>query len=416
LILHPALIRVQWAHADRKVCAMLTPIRAAAVLAALAAPGWAEGWGYGDRNTPDLSPAFAGQTRAPQIADDRVLAVATVARGLDHPWAVAVLPEGGYLVTERSGALRRIGTDGTVSDPVAGVPEVFAEGQGGLLDVALAADFAKSRRVWLSYAKPMGGGLSATAAGFGTLSADGTQIEGFRDAFVQDPASPTAAHYGSRVVPEGEHVFITTGEHFTLQERPFAQDIAVPYGKVLRLTADGALPPDNPFAGQGGPAALVWSFGHRNVQGAALRPGGGLWTLEHGPQGGDELNRIEAGANYGWPVVSYGQNYDGSPVGAGIAHQDGMVEPVYFWDPVIAPGGFVFYDGAMFPDWQGNVIAASLNPGGIVRLTLDNDRVTGEARYLYASARFRDIAIDRDGALLAVTDADDGALLRITAK
>ncbi len=393
---------------------MLSLIRSAAVLVLIAQPLRAEDWDYGQRNTPDLVPAFPEQTRAPKIADDGALAVETLARGLDHPWAIAVLPEGGYLVTERSGALRRISVRGEVSDPVEGVPEVLAQGQGGLLDVALATDFAQSRRIWLSYAKPVGDGLSATAAGFGTLSMDGARLDGFADAFVQDPASPTSAHYGSRVVPEGDHVFITTGEHFTETERQFAQDPAIPYGKVIRLMADGSVPTDNPFADRGGAAALVWSLGHRNLQGAALRPGGGPWTLEHGPRGGDELNRIEAGANYGWPAVSYGENYNGSPVGEGIAHRDGMTEPVYFWDPVIAPGGFAFYQGAMFPDWQGDVVAASLNPGGIVRLKLEGDRVVGEARYLYGTARFRDIAIDHDGAILAVTDADDGALLRIT--
>ena len=393
---------------------MTTLARASAILASLALPAAAEDWDYGERNTPSLTPAFPEQTRAPKIDDGVELAAETIAGGLDHPWAVAVLPEGGYLVTERSGALRHVGPQGEVGAPIAGVPEVLVDGQGGLLDVSLAADFAESRGVWLSYAKPLEGGMSATAAALATLSEDGTTLENVTEVFVQEPPSPTPAHYGSRVVPAGDHVFITTGEHFTPKERQYAQDPAKTYGKVIRLTADGSVPADNPFADRGGAAALVWSLGHRNLQGAALAPGGGLWTLEHGPQGGDELNRIEAGANYGWPVVSYGQNYDGSPVGDGIAHQEGMAEPVYFWDPVIAPGGFAFYQGAMFPGWEGDVIAASLTPGGIVRLKLDGDRVVGEARYLYGSARFRDIAIDRDGAILAVTDADDGALLRIT--
>ncbi len=388
--------------------------RTAAILAATTFPAFAEDWDYGQRNTPQLEPAFPEQTRAPKIAEDAAIEVETIADGLDHPWAIAVLPEGGYLVTERSGALRHVSSDGVVSRPIAGVPEVFAQRQGGLLDISLAADFPESRRIWLTYAKPVGNGLSATAAAYGRFSEDGKSLSGVTEVFTQEPPSPTAAHYGSRVVPDGDHVFITTGEHFTPKERQFAQDPAKTYGKVIRLMADGSVPADNPFAGQGGAAAQVWSMGHRNLQGAALRPGGGLWTLEHGPQGGDELNRIEKGANYGWPVVSYGENYDGSAVGEGVAHNEGMKEPVYFWDPVIAPGGFVFYEGAMFPDWQGDVIAASLTPGGIVRLTFDGDKVTGEARYLYGQARFRDIAIDRDGAILAVTDADGGALLRIT--
>lgn len=387
---------------------------AATVLALTATPLLAQDWDYGQRNTPHLTPAFPAQTRAPKLDAGAALQVETIAAGLDHPWGIAVLPEGGYLVTERSGALRLVSAEGAVGAPVAGVPTVFAEGQGGLLDVALAADFATNRRLWLTYAKPVGPARSATAAGYGTLSADATRLDGFAEVFVQDPASPTPAHYGARVVPSGAHVFITTGEHFTPKERQFAQDPAIPYGKVIRLMADGSVPPDNPFADRGGAAALVWSLGHRNVQGAAIRPGGGLWTLEHGPRGGDELNQSAPGANFGWPVVSYGENYDGSPVGDGTARRADMVEPVYFWDPVIAPGGFVFYAGMLFAGWQGDLIAASLNPGGIVRLTLDRDRVTGEARYLYGSARFRDIAIDRDGAILAVTDAGNGELLRIT--
>ena len=392
----------------------MTIPRSLVLTLAAALPAQAEGWDEGPRNAPHLEPAFEGQTRAPQIDTGVTLSADAIASGLDHPWAVAVLPGGGYLVTERSGALRVVGADGSVGDPVAGVPAVHAEGQGGLLDVALAADFTESRRIWLSYAKPLGGGLSATAAAHAILSADGTGLSEVTEVFVQDPPSPTPMHYGSRVVPDGGQVFITTGEHSAGAERVFAQDVGKTYGKVVRLMADGSVPADNPFAGQGGAAAQVWSMGHRNVQGAALAPDGSLWTLEHGPQGGDELNRIEKGANYGWPVVSYGRNYNGSAVGAGIAHAEGMAEPVYFWDPVIAPGGFVFYDGAMFPDWQGDVIAASLNPGGLVRLTLDGGRVTGEARHFHGSARFRDIAVDTDGAILAVTDEDDGRLLRIT--
>jgi glucose/arabinose dehydrogenase len=384
-----------------------------AVLILAVSPALAADWNYGERNTPGLAAAFPDQTRAPQMEGGPALSVEVLAQGLDHPWGVAVLPQGGYLVTERSGSLRHIGAEGGIGAPVKGVPEVLADGQGGLLDVSLASDFATSRRIWLTYAKSVEGGLSATAAAHAALSDDGQSLQGLTEVFVQEPASPSPMHFGSRVVPAGDHVFITTGEHFTEEERQFAQDPSKTYGKVIRLMADGTVPPDNPFAGQGGAATQVWSLGHRNPQGAAVAPDGALWTLEHGPQGGDELNRIEKGANYGWPVVSYGENYNGSAVGAGIAHQDGMAEPVYFWDPVIAPGGFVFYDGAMFADWQGDVIAASLSPGGLVRLTLEGGRVIGEARYLVGSARFRDVAVDRDGAILAVTDEDDGQLLRI---
>lgn len=397
----------------RPTLAVLLWLLAAAAVAGSAVR--AAGWDHGTRNAA-LAPARADQTRAPIIESGLVLRAEVVASGLDHPWAVVPLPGGGYLVTERAGALRHVGADGRIGPPVAGVPSVLARRQGGLLDVALAPDFAESRRLYLSYAKPLGGGLSATAAASGTLLADFGTLEGVRDIFVQEPPSPTPMHYGSRIVAQGNHVWITTGEHASGQERGLAQERATTYGKVVRLLADGTVPADNPFAAEGGAAAQVWTLGHRNAQGAALAPDGTLWTLEHGPKGGDELNRIERGANYGWPLVSYGENYDGSPVGSGAAQAPGITEPVYFWDPVIAPGGFVFYEGAMFPDWQGDILVASLNPGGIVRLVLAEGRVIGEERFFHGAARVRDIAIDHDGAILAVTDADPGALLRVTAE
>ena len=254
----------------------------------------------------------------------------------------------------------------------------------------------------------MGGGTSATAAARGVLSADGSVLSDVRDIFVQTPASPNAMHFGSRVVPADGYVYITTGEHFSNRERKFAQDLDKTYGKVVRVRPDGGAAAGNPFDSE------VWTLGHRNVQGAALRPSdGSLWTLEHGPAGGDELNLIKRGANYGWPAVSYGVNYNGAPVGSGEARQDGFVEPQYYWDPVIAPGGFSFYEGEMFADWQGNILAASLNPGGLVRLVLEGDRVVGEERFLDGEMRVRDVAIDRDGAILILDDSD-GWLLRLT--
>lgn len=386
-----------------------------AALVAVPAALLAQDWDYGTRNTPHLAPAFAGQTRAPKLVTTPPPRVEVVARGLEHPWGIAVLPDGRYLVTERPGRLRLVGRDGTVSAPVANLPAVLARRQGGLLDVAIAPDFATSRRIYLTYAKPLGGALSATAAATALLSADGRALEALREIFVQDPPSPTPAHYGARILPDGDHLWITTGEHFTEAERRLAQDPAASYGKVIRLGADGSLPPDNPFAGGPGAAPQVWSLGHRNIQGAAIEPAtGALWTLEHGPRGGDELNRIEKGANYGWPVVSYGENYDGTPIGSGKAHGAGVTEPRYFWDPVIAPGGFQFYTGTLFAGWRGNVIAASLNPGGVVRLVLDGDRVTGEERLLHGQARIRDVEIDRDGAILVLTDEPQGRILRLS--
>jgi glucose/arabinose dehydrogenase len=384
-----------------------------ATLAALPVPVLSGTWEEGDRNAPGLAPAVEGQTRAPQVESSMELSVETLAGGLEHPWGIAVLPGGGYLVTERPGRLNHVDAAGAVHE-IAGVPEVHAEEQGGLLDVALAEDFATSRTIYLTYAKPMGEGQSATAAARATLAEDMSALSGLTEIFVQEPSSPTPMHYGSRIVPDGDQLWITTGEHSAAPARENAQDVEKTWGKVVRLRTDGSVPADNPFAGQGGAADQVWTLGHRNLQGAALAPDGTLWTLEHGPMGGDELNRIERGANYGWPEVSYGLNYDGTPVGTGEAHGEGFAEPVYFWDPVIAPGGFLFYEGAMFAGWQGDILAASLTPGGLVRLELEGDRVAGEERFLYGERRIRDVAVDRDGAVLLLVDDAEGAILRLT--
>jgi glucose/arabinose dehydrogenase len=384
---------------------------ATAFLACLATAASAE-VPQGPKNVPEFAPAFENQTRAPQIADGTQLAAERISGGLVHPWGIAVLPEGGYLVTERIGRLVHIGPDGGVT-PIAGVSEDIAvDGQGGLLDVALAEDFAETRRIFLTYAKRQGLRSSATAAATAVLDLDAGRLTDLADIFVQTPARSGGRHFGSRIVTDGGAVFVTTGDR---GEAELAQDLRAAQGKVVRVTADGGIPSDNPFAGQAGALGEIWSFGHRNLQGAARHPEtGALWTLEHGPAGGDELNRIEPGANYGWPMVSYGENYSGSPVGSGRTSAEGVVEPRYYWDPVIAPGGFTFYDGDLFEGWRGDVVAASLNPGGLVRLRLDGETVTGEARYLGDLGRIRDVAIDRDGAILVVTDDPDGGLWRVT--
>ncbi len=261
----------------------------------------------------------------------------------------------------------------------------------------------------------MGGGRTATAAARATLSEDMTELSGLRDIFVQDPPADNAMHFGSRIVIDDDHAYVTTGEHFTQTYRTYAQDLDKTYGKVVRVGLDGSVPEDNPFAGEENAKGEIWTLGHRNVQGAALRPETGeLWTLEHGPAGGDELNRIEPGANYGWPLVSYGRQYAGPLIGTGKSRAEGFVEPRYYWDPVIAPGGFAFYDGQMFPDWQGDILAGSLNPGGLVRLELKGDTVTGEERLFGEYGRIRDVEIDQDGAVLMLTDAPDGSILRAT--
>ncbi len=383
-------------------------------LIALAAPVAAQTFERGPRNT-DFPPAFNEQFRAPLVESDVTLATEVLASDLVHPWGIDVLPgDGGYLVTERPGRLRHVAEDGTLSDPISGVPEVVAQRQGGLLDVKVAPDFEDSRRIYMTYAKPVGDGLSATAAAYATLSEDMTALSDVTDIFVQQPGSTAAMHFGSRVVFDGEgHVFITTGEHSTQEYRVFAQDLDKTYGKIIRLTLDGEVPQDNPFVDDSDAVDSIWSYGHRNVQGATMIDGT-LWTIEHGPQGGDELNKPEPGLNYGWPVVSYGEQYGGGIIGSGEASAEGMEEPVYFWDPVIAPGDMTLYEGEMFPEWQGDVFIGALVRGGLVRLSLENGMVVEEESLVRELGRVRDVTVDDDGSLLAITDFENGQIVRIT--
>ena len=367
----------------------------------------------GAKNVPEFQPAFENQTRAPILKSDVQLKTTILATDLDSPWGVAVLPGGGYLISERSGQLRFLNANGELdAEPIKGVPDVFYKGQGGLLDVALAPDFADSRLVFLTYSKPMGNNLSATASARAKLSPDMRQLTEVEDIFVQTPPSPTPMHYGSRIVLHDGFAYITTGEHSSRQESIFSQHLDKTYGKIIRVTQRGDIPVDNPFVAQEGVVPSIFALGVRNVQGADLRPGTDeIWVLGHGPRGGDELNKIQAGANYGWPVVSYGENYNGTPVGSVGPRAEGFVEPKYYWDPVIAPSGFAFKEGDLLSEWNGDIIASSLNPGGIVRLTLDGDFVSGEERLFGDLGRVRDIEIDHDGAILALTDS--GELMRI---
>ncbi len=370
----------------------------------------------GNRNT-DFQPAFDAQFRAPLKNSGVQFQKETVVGGLVHPWGIEVLPDGaGLLVTERAGNLRHVSADGTLSDPIKGLPDVLAKKQGGLLDIALAPDFAETRRIFWTYAKPMKDNKTATAAAFGTLSDDMTSVSGVNEFFVQEPAVEAPMHFGSRVVFDGNgHVFVTTGEHFTQENREKAQDLNTTFGKTVRFNLDGSIPQDNPYVGDADAIDWIWSYGHRNIQGAMYRDGA-LWTIEHGPKGGDELNKAEAGKNYGWPVVSYGEQYSGKPVGSGKAHMEGMEQPAYFWDPVIAPAGMISYDGDMFADWKGDVLISSLYPGGLVRLELDGDKVIAEERLLRDIGRVRDVEVDSDGSILIVTDFENGSLFRLSAK
>jgi glucose/arabinose dehydrogenase len=337
--------------------------------------------------------------------------VETIARGFEHPWALAFLPDGRLLVTERPGRVRIVEPDGRLSAPLAGVPPVLALGQGGLLDVALDPSFADNRLVYLSYAEPGEGGTAGTAVARGRLG-DG-RLEDVQVIYQQQPKVPGANHFGSRLVfaPDGT-LFVTQGDRFNYSDA--AQDLSVDIGKIMRINPDGSVPRDNPFVGRAGVQPEIWSYGHRNIQSAALHPlTGELWTVEHGAQGGDELNRPEAGKNYGWPVISYGVHYGGAKIGEGTA-KPGMEQPLYYWDPVIAPSGMTFYTGDAFPDWQGSILIGSLRPGLLVRLTLEDSRVTGEERYLAdLRERIRDVRQGPDGLLYLLTDSRNGRLLRV---
>lgn len=371
---------------------------------------------WGERNAPTLEPAYEAQFRAPIEVSPYALDQEVLASGLVHPWAVEELPgDGGYLVTERPGRLRHIAEDGTVSDPIAGVPEVLDEEQGGLLDVKAGPSFAQDRMVYLTYAKPIDAQTSATAAARGRLSEDFSRLEDVEDIFVQTPPSSSPMHYGSRIVFDGEeHAFVTTGEHFTFEERDFAQQTDKTYGVVARVGLDGSIPEDNPFFGREDAHPAIWSYGHRNIQGAAMRDGF-LYTIEHGPEGGDELNIPFPGRNYGWPIISYGRRYDGPFVGSGEAQMAGLEQPLYFWDPVIAPGDLDFYEGEEFPEWDGDILIAALVAPGIVRLEMNGPLVQAEERLLPDIGRVRDVEVLEDGSFLIVTDYEDGEIIRVTA-
>jgi glucose/arabinose dehydrogenase len=358
--------------------------------------------------------AFPGQTRACAARSTVAYDVQVLAARLEHPWAVEPLPGGGLLVTERPGRLRVIATGGRVGDPIAGLPRVDARGQGGLLDVALGPTFESDRTIYWSYSEPREGG-NATSVARATLSPDARRLENVRVIFRAVPAYDGTLHFGSRLVfgPDGM-LYITLGERSDSVMRPQAQQLGSHMGKIIRIQPDGAVPPDNPFVGRAGARPEIWTLGHRNIQAAAFDSRGQLWTVEHGARGGDELNRIEKGRNYGWPIAAYGQEYSGRPIGSGATAREGTEQPVYYWDPVIAPSGAEFYSGAAFPEWRGNLFVGALRDQRLVRLVLANDRVVGEEHLLADRGhRVRDVRQGPDGALYVVTDDPQGEVWRI---
>ena len=331
-----------------------------------------------------------------------------VAGGLNQPWGLAFLPDGRMLVTEKPGRLRIVAKDGAVSEPIAGVPEVVAAGQGGLLDVALDPAFANNGLVYLSYSEPGEGG-AGTAVARGKLG-DG-RLENVEVIFRQKPKVSGGNHFGSRLAfsPDGK-LFVTLGERFKFGP---AQDLGSDLGKIVRINPDGSVPADNPFVGQEGALPEIWSYGHRNQQGAAIHPETGkLWETEFGPLGGDELNIPQAGKNYGWPVVSWGKHYDGTDIPDPPTHPE-FADAIAHWNPVISPSGIAFYTADAIPGWKGNLLIGGLSSEAIIRLTPDGEKVSAEER-IPMGARIRDVAQGPDGAVYALTDESDGKILRLT--
>jgi aldose sugar dehydrogenase len=331
-----------------------------------------------------------------------------VAHGLQHPWGLAFLPDGRMLVTERAGRLRIVDRNGALSEPLAGVPQVRDGGQGGLLDVALSPTFAQDRLVYLSFSEPGEGG-AGTAVTRGRLGERG--LESAQTIWRQHPKVSGSLHWGSRLVFRADGtLFVTLGDRGS---RDYAQELSATIGKIVRINPDGTIPRDNPFVGRDGARPEIWSYGHRNAQGAALDAHGRLWTIEHGARGGDEVNHPEAGRNYGWPVITYGVDYSGAKIGVGTA-QAGMEQPVYYWDPVIAPSGATFYSADAFPDWRGDLLVGSLKPGGLVRLRLTEGRVTDESHYVIdPGERVRDVRQGPDGLIYILTDSSRGRIVRL---
>ncbi|WP_223512579.1 PQQ-dependent sugar dehydrogenase [Pseudomonas sp. GL-B-19] len=364
------------------------------------------------------TPVFAAPVQELE-SEQGTLEVATITKGLEHPWSLAFLPDRkGMLVTERPGNLRVVSVDGELSAPIDGVPKVWAKGQGGLLDVVLSPDFKQDRTVYLSYAEGGGAGDKAgTAVGRGQLSEDLKTLQDFQVIFRQEPKLSVGNHFGSRLVFDRDgYLFITLGEN---NDRPTAQDLDKLQGKVVRIYPDGQVPDDNPFVGQAGVRPEIWSYGQRNPQGAALNPWTGvLWENEHGPQGGDELNIIERGKNYGWPLATHGINYSDQPIPEAKGKTaEGTVGPHHVWEKSPGLSGMAFYDGDRFKAWQHNVFIGALVSQELIRLQIDGDKVVHEERLLGEfKARIRDVRQGPDGYLYVLTDEDDGALYKVGLK
>ncbi|NTF34296.1 PQQ-dependent sugar dehydrogenase [Rhizobium skierniewicense] len=367
----------------------------------------------GQANAPDQRPAFPGQTRAPQPDKMPSLTKTVVADGLPHLWSMEILPDGRLIVAAKEGTMHIV-TDGKASPALEGVPEVSSAGQGGLLDIALAPDFDTSKMIYFSFSEPRDGGNGTSVASAKLVESDGKALlEDTKVIFRQMPTYDGDKHFGSRLVfGPNQELYVTVGERSDKEPRVQAQDVSSGLGKIFRIDTNGKAFQGNPFIDKDNALPEIWSYGHRNMQSAALDGQGRLWTVEHGPKGGDELNLPNAGLNYGWPVITYGIEYSGGAVGDGMTSKNGMEQPVYYWDPVIGPSGMAYYDSDAIPEWKGSMIIGGLVTKGIVVLKIDNDKVVSESR-LPLEERIRDVKVGTDGSIYAVTEQRGGGKSQI---
>lgn len=390
-------------------------MRAIVLALLIATPTFAAPVTQGPPNVPEFKPAFAGQTRAEAVKTKTPISVTEVAKGLHSPWGIAFLPDGRLLVTEKSpGNIRIVTREGKISAPIAGLPKVDANGQGGLMGIAVPTDGLKNTVFW-SYAEPRTGGNGLAVARGVLVDGVKPKMTEIKIIFRMMPTLDSKAHFGGRLVfaPDGK-LFITLGERSILAGRYQAQKLDSDLGKIVRINRDGTIPVDNPWSKAAGARPEIWTKGNRNVLSAALDSQGRLWESENGPRGGDELNLIKPGKDYGWPTITYGEEYSGKPVGKSLTQAPGMEQPIYYWDPVIAPSGMAIYSGKLVPEWRGNIFLGGLASQSLVRLVLRNDKVVGEERLFGdRGERIRDVVEGPDGALWLVTDADDGKLLRV---